>query len=613
MMHISQRPSTHANKHVCTLSYPSIRPQITHIFAHANVAAASSKRAVACLATAPLTTTLEDTGPPITQEVVDRSHETDFVVIGSGIGGLCCAALLSKYGYRVTVCESHYLAGGAAHSFDVAGYKFDAGPSFFLGIGGPPGDGSPNPLKQVLDAVGESVESKQYDRWIVYPPSGGSFPNIAAGAAYETTILQQGGPEALRQWRELDRAMKPLQTAAGIFPAAALRGDLGVALTAARFLGPEMLGTAFVAPLLIGPFSALVDKHVTHPWLRAFLDLECFVLSGMTARDTLCAEMAFMFAERNAGRTAIDYPMGGSKAIIDALVRGVEKYGGRLLLRSHVDEILMEGGRAAGVRLQPASDRGVNGGKQPEVIRARCGVVSNASVWDTQRLLPPGTAPLEWARQSAATPALDSFVHLHLGIDATGLDPSMECHHLVVNSWQGLTKPQNVIIASVPTVFDPSLAPPGKATVHCYCAANEPYDLWAGLDRRSARYKALKEERAQPLWEALERFIPDIRRRAELTLVGSPLTHERFVRRHRGSYGPGISAAGKESWPGPKTPIPGLSVCGDSCMPGIGVPAAAASGMIAANSLAPVWSHLTMMDALLPPVTSARAATTQRA
>jgi hypothetical protein len=33
-------------------------------------------------------------------------------------------------------------------------------------------------------------------------------------------------------------------------------------------------------------------------------------------------------------------------------------------------------------------------------------------------------------------------------------------------------------------------------------------------------------------------------------------------------------------------------------MPGIGVPAAAASGMIAANTLAPVWSHLKLLDAL---------------
>lgn len=41
--------------------------------------------------------------------------------------------------------------------------------------------------------------------------------------------------------------------------------------------------------LLQGPFSAVVDRHVTDPWLRSLLDLECFVLSGMLAKDTLTA------------------------------------------------------------------------------------------------------------------------------------------------------------------------------------------------------------------------------------------------------------------------------------------------------------------------------------
>ena len=50
--------------------------------------------------------------------------------------GLCCAALLARYGYRVTVCESHYVLGGAAHGFEVKGHHFDAGPSFFAGLSG---------------------------------------------------------------------------------------------------------------------------------------------------------------------------------------------------------------------------------------------------------------------------------------------------------------------------------------------------------------------------------------------------------------------------------------------------------------------------------------------
>ena len=67
------------------------------------------------------------------------------------------------------------------------------------------------------------------------------------------------------------------------------------------------------------------------------------------------------------------------------------------------------GGEAVGVRLAP---RGKRGG---EVIRARRAVVSNASAWDTQRLLPPGAAPPAWREQALQTPRTGSFVHLHAG------------------------------------------------------------------------------------------------------------------------------------------------------------------------------------------------------
>ena len=47
--------------------------------------------------------------------------------------------------------------------------------------------------------------------------------------------------------------------------------------------------------------------------------------------------------------------------------------------------------------------------------------------------------------------------------------------------------------------------------------------------------------------------------------------------------------------PGCKTPVPGLLACGDTTFPGIGLPAVAASGAIAANSLVPVWKHADML------------------
>ena len=49
----------------------------------------------------------------------------DAIVIGSGIGGLTCAALLSKVGKKVLVLEQHYIAGGCTHTFEDKGYEFD--------------------------------------------------------------------------------------------------------------------------------------------------------------------------------------------------------------------------------------------------------------------------------------------------------------------------------------------------------------------------------------------------------------------------------------------------------------------------------------------------------
>jgi hypothetical protein len=43
-------------------------------------------------------------------------------------------------------------------------------------------------------------------------------------------------------------------------------------------------------------------------------------------------------------------------------------------------------------------------GEEGEFIRAKCGVISNASVWDTQKLLPAGAGTSEWREASRNTP-----------------------------------------------------------------------------------------------------------------------------------------------------------------------------------------------------------------
>ena len=155
-----------------------------------------------------------------------------------------------------------------------------------------------------------------------------------------------------------------------------------------------------------------------------------------------------------------------------------------------------------------------------------------------------------------------------------------------------------MVIISIPTLLDPSLAPEGKHVLHAYYAANEPYELWDGLKRNSKEYKELKEKRAERLWEAVETILPDVRERVEVELVGSPLTHQRFLNRHKGTYGPPIFQQGGSTLPFASTSVPGLLHCGDSTFPGIGVPSASGSGMNAANTLVSPFEQWKLMDEL---------------
>ncbi len=506
-------------------------------------------------------------------------NNTDVIVIGSGIGGLSCAAILARYGFNVTVCESHTIPGGAAHAFERNGFKFDSGPSLYSGLSS---RFSSNPLRHVLDAIAEELPCVNYDTWGCCLPEG-DFDTTVGADQFCEILSKFRGNQAVAEWRQLQRVMEPLANAAVAMPPAALRYDLGAVLTVGRFALP-MLSHAANIPKMTGAFSEVMDGVIYDPFIRNWLNLLCFLLSGLPADGTSAAEMAFMFADWYRPGAVLDYPIGGSGAIVDALVRGLEKYGGKLMLGAHVEEILVESDRATGVRLR--------GGKE---IRARRAVVSNVSVWDTLKLLPETALPKSFREQRASTPECDSFMHLHLGIDAQGLRSDLACHYIVVNDWEkGVTAPQNIVVMSIPSVLDPSLAPQGKHVMHVYTPGNEPYAIWQGMDRRSQEYTQQKQARADIMWQALERIIPDIRSRCDVTLVGTPLTHERFLRRHRGSYGPAISA-GKGLFPGSNTPLKGLLCCGDSTFPGIGLPAVAASGMITANTLAPVHQHLELL------------------
>merc|ERR1719469_255347 len=314
-------------------------------------------------------------------------------------------------------------------------------------------------------------------------------------------------------------------------------------------------------------------------------------------------------------------------AVSEALVRAIERDGpdGKVLLNARVERIDTEDGgkRATGVTLR-------RGGRR---VRAREGVICNAPVWSLRKLLDGdgaavldgAAAPSTWRRKQeskATTPPPDpedgylsaleetemtrSFLHLHVALDAAGLDlDAMEAHYTVMarGLYDGAGAAQqpdpcgelNMVAVSNPCKLDRTLAPPGYVVLHAYAAGNEPYDLWTKekLPTR-ADYEALKERRCAVLWEALEAVVPDARSRAVLAETGSPSTHARFLRRPAGTYG----AATEDLLPDGQTAIRGLVLCGDSVFPGIGVPAVAVTGAGAANAMVGLAEQWRAMDRL---------------
>jgi len=536
-------------------------------------------------------------------------EEVDVVVIGSGLAGLSCAALLSHCEKDTLVLESHDTVGGAAHSWERRGYHFESGPSLYSGFSM---DKSPNPLKNVFQIIEEEPEWITYDRWGTVLPNGKKFAAKIGPEEFGDVLAEHGGPGAQEEFAALMERMTPLSNAAQALTSMALREDAGAVLTLGRY-PRELFDTLKQGQALNNPFSEIMDEmNLTNKFVINWLDMLCFLLQGLPAKGTMNAVMAYMLADWYRPGVTLDFPKGGSGEIAEALVRGVEKYGGKVCVNCHVDEIIVKDGRAAGVKL-----------KDGRVVHAKQAVVSNADPFITSKLLENArstglTSPEMNEYMDSLTntdaddggiPNLKSFIHIHAGIDATGLPevPSADfpAQWAVVRDWdapEGVESPRNIVLCSMPSLIDPTLAPEGKHVLHAYVPATEPYEWWEGMDRTSQEYKDKKAEAEDFLWSAIEEYVPDARNRAVpgTVQIGTPLTHERFLRRTRGAYGPRVEA-GKQTLPGHKTPLEGLLLTGDFTFPGIGVPATAASGAITANNLVSVGQHWQMLDKIRLP------------
>ena len=490
----------------------------------------------------------------------------DVVVIGSGLGGLCCGSILSLSGLKVLVCEKHSKPGGVAHSFSKKGYTFESGPSLWNGINNQQID---NPLGHILRLLNEEVKVAIYKDWEVIFPDA-RFRLEVGKLPFRKKIKELRGENALEEWEAFLADVKPISDLVKKLPlltSSPLNLNLIDSLKIAGKLLPDLKQ---ISKLRKG-FGYIADKNLNDQFLRNWVDLLSFLISGMPMHDTNTAAMATLFNEWFNPQSYLEYPLGGSESIVNALISGLQKNGGELLCSSNVKEVIFKNKIAYGVKLDNGRE-----------FKAKF-VVMNCDTWNINKLIPSKICT-NWQKKTKSIPSCSSFLHIHLGFDATNLN-DLPIHTIWVDNWErGITADRNVAVFSIPSVLDSSMAPKNKHVLHGYTPANEPWEIWKNIDPKSKRYRHLKEERCSIFIKALKNIIPDIEKRIEVKMLGTPLTHNFFTNTEYGSYGPAISAS-ETLFPGCKTPIKNLFTCGASTFPGIGVPAVAASGAYAAEAI----------------------------
>lgn len=544
---------------------------------------------------------------------LSMSEECDVVVIGAGIGGLSAASILSaKYGMNVKVLEAHYHAGGCAHSFPIkskiskATYQFDAGPTIILGCSSKPY----SPLRQVLNYVGagNSIDWIPYHSWGMYAPETGHWKFELGPNKFETGPLKRfGGANAVEEFKRLREVCQPLCAGAAEIPTIALRGDKWKLLPLLKHFGALQKVIPY-SDTLDSNFERILTNNVKDPWLYNWIDALAFSLSGLPAKETGTAALAYTLFDLHREGAALDYPRGGMGKIAEVFSDVIRATGSEVRLRTAVESVLVDNGRAVGVTLKDGSS-----------VKAKRAVICNANIWSLPSLLKHAadnnrltTEQHKFLFAEAESKSkTKSFLHLHLGIDSTGLDlKKLQPHYTIMN--KGIYVPpsssspgslldntvdpcgdRNMVAVSNPSVLDSSLVDQDhKFLLHAYGAGNEPYEDWKSFKRSDQDYKNKKLRDSSFLYEsvakALQIDVQEVKERCEVELVGTPLTHERYLRRSEGTYGAGWGSMLE----GPVSPLPGFYLAGDSIFPGIGVPAVCVSGANAANTVVNVVQHI---------------------
>ncbi|CAL0299467.1 unnamed protein product [Lupinus luteus] len=497
---------------------------------------------------------------------VNSGERFDAIVIGSGIGGLVAGTQLAVKGARVLVLEKYVIPGGSSGFYQRDGYTFDVGSSVMFGFSD---KGNLNLITQALEAVGCQMQ-------VVPDPTTVHFhlPNnlsVRVHREYDQFIeeLIRKFPHEKEGIHKFYGVCWKIFNALNSLELKSLEEPLY--LFGQFFQKPaECLTLAYYLPQNAG---AIARKYIKDPQLLSFIDAECFIVSTVNALQTPMINASMVLCDRHYG--GINYPLGGVGGIAKSLAKGLNNQGSEILYRANVTNIIVEQGKAVGVRLSDGRE-----------FFAKT-IISNATRWDTfGKLLKGEEIPKEEKNFQKLYVKAPSFLSIHMGVKAEVLPPDTDCHHFVLeNDWAGLEKSYGSIFLSIPTVLDSSLAPEGRHILHIFTTSS--IEDWEGLSREE--YEAKKQLVADEITSRLEKkLFPGLRAAIDFIEVGTPKTHRRYLARVEGTYGPMPRniPKGLLGMPFNTTGIDGLYCVGDSCFPGQGVIAVAFSGVMCAHRVA---------------------------
>lgn len=480
------------------------------------------------------------------------------IIIGAGLAGLTCGIYARLNGFDTEIYEQHTIPGGECTGWDRKGYHFDGCVHWLVG------SKSGTPLHDVwreTGALSDSVAVINHDIFLRYEEEGAAVTFYTNTDRLEKHLIEIA-PEDKGEIKKLCRAMRSL-------------GKLGMPVEKPMDMMTAGDGIKFAVKNLGGitkmsEYSKITVKELTEQFKSPLLKRA--ILASFNG-DLSAVAFVSTLAGMNAGDCG--YPLGGSRALAKRMEKRYLDLGGKAFYKSGVDKILVENGKAVGVKLLSAK----------EILADH--VVSCADGYATLKHMLDDKYTPDMYENLFSRPKEYPTLTCALVFMGVNADIPFDCRGVEIRrdksvSLSGVTSEH---VSLLNYGYDKSMAPEGKSVVVGYYGAD--YDFWNDAYSDKEKYESEKKKLVDDVLAALVKRYPEAEGKVEVIDIVTPMTYQKYCNAWRGSW---------MTWTNQKEGIPqyysgvlpGLEnfiMAGMWTMPPGGLPGAAAAGRFAAYRL----------------------------